>query len=112
MSKKETKELKPFIRSIVEDENNYTDLLKSSETVTMRSGYVVLKKGESVGEHSTEDYEEMLIILEGEGEIETEGTERMKIKKGQVAYNPPHTIHNVYNLDSPLFKYIYIVART
>jgi mannose-6-phosphate isomerase-like protein (cupin superfamily) len=102
--------LKPFVKELPSDKTDYIEILTSSVAVNMRSGYVSLKRGESVGEHSTGDNEEMLIILEGEGEIEVGGIEREKIKQGQIAYNPPNTKHNVYNTNSPILRYIYVVT--
>lgn len=43
------------------------------ETVTMRSGHVVLAPGAAVGAHSTEGYEEVVIVLAGSGEVRVAG---------------------------------------
>jgi len=43
--------------------------------------------------------------------VEAEGAGRKPVKKGEVAYNPPHTVHNVYNVNDELLKYIYVVAK-
>jgi mannose-6-phosphate isomerase-like protein (cupin superfamily) len=37
------------------------------ETVTMKSGLVILEPGQTVGRHSTRTHEELLVILEGKG---------------------------------------------
>jgi quercetin dioxygenase-like cupin family protein len=87
------------------------EILGKSNAFSLRSGLVTLNLGQNVGSHNTKDYEELIIVLDGEGEIETSSTGRKRITKGQVAYNPPWTQHDVYNTgDSPL-KYIYVVAR-
>src|SRR3972149_6057315 len=39
------------------------------ETASMRSGLVTLAPGASIGKHDTEKYEEVLVPLEGEGEL-------------------------------------------
>lgn len=81
------------------------------ESVTMRSGYVVLQPSQSVGRHSTEIFEEMIIVLEGEGELLLGDGSVLGLRPHMVAYCPPGTEHDVRNNgDSPL-RYIYIVAR-
>ena len=61
---------RPFVRSVPEAQE-HVPLLGASESVTMRSGVVTLQPGESCGWHSTENHEEMVICLEGEGHIES-----------------------------------------
>lgn len=39
------------------------------ESVKMKSGLVVLAPGKSVGKHSTEQNEELLVVFEGQGEM-------------------------------------------
>jgi hypothetical protein len=38
------------------------------KSVRMKWGYVVLSAGKSVGKHSTDHHEEVLVVLEGEGD--------------------------------------------
>ncbi len=101
----------PFSVILPTDEKKYTELLKPPRTVTMRSGFVRLDPGQDVGLHSTNQNEEMLVILEGQGEVELEGHTRLQISGGQVAYVPPLTKHNVHNTGSVPLKYIFIVSR-
>jgi mannose-6-phosphate isomerase-like protein (cupin superfamily) len=102
---------KPFIRTLPTDQSDYYEILGKSDSVSMRSGLVTLDPGKDIGKHSTENYEELIIVLDGEGEIEADGAVRTKIKKGQIAYNPPQTGHNVFNTGFEPLRYIYIVAR-
>lgn len=81
------------------------------ETVSMRSGLVVLPPGKSVGKHNTEDYEEMIIILDGQAELQLAGGQRFPLSKGSAAYCPPHTEHDVMNVGSHALRYIYVVAK-
>jgi quercetin dioxygenase-like cupin family protein len=113
MEKKENpeKELKPFVLSFKQVMEKRFEILNSCNSAVMHSGLVTLGKDECIGEHSTGNHEELIVILEGEGEIEAEGNGRKKIGKGEVAYNPPHTKHNVYNTNPEVLKYIYIVAK-
>jgi len=63
----------PRVINVDQGEKAYCRLLGGPpESVTMRSGKVVLAPGESVGKHNTECYEELVIILEGEGLFFTE----------------------------------------
>jgi mannose-6-phosphate isomerase-like protein (cupin superfamily) len=81
------------------------------ETSTMHAGLVTLAPGKSVGKHSTENFEEMLVILEGRGEMRISGGEVLPIARGFAAYCPPHTEHNVLNTGTGPLRYIYIVAE-
>ena len=101
----------PFSIMLPNNLNKYTELLKPPRTVTMRSGLIQLTPGEDVGLHSTKQNEEMLVILEGQGQVEIEGQAKLKVSGGQVAYVPPETWHNVRNTGSAPLKYIFIVAR-
>lgn len=103
--------LKPLVIDLPLDKDDYFTILDKQMAVTMRSGLVFLKPGEDVGSHNTETYEECIIVLEGNGEIESEGLGRRKIRRGQVAYNPPQTQHNVINTGDGVLRYIYLVAR-
>jgi len=104
-------EFKPFVLSLPQSSEGRAEILNSRNSAVMHSGFVSLGKNECIGEHSTGSHEELIVVIDGEGEIETEGNGRKKIKKGDVAYNPPHTKHNVYNTNSGTLKYIYIVAK-
>lgn len=101
----------PFSMMLPNNLNKYTELLKPPRTIIMRSGLVRLNPGEDVGVHSTKKNEEMLVILEGQGQVEIEGQVPLKISAGQVAYVPPETRHNVRNTESAPLKYIFIVSR-
>ena len=81
------------------------------ETVTMRSGLVVLEPGKSVGIHSTEDCEEALVVFDGQGEMRTTGGPTLELRAGILAYCPPHTEHNVFNVGETPLRYLFIVAK-
>jgi mannose-6-phosphate isomerase-like protein (cupin superfamily) len=95
------------------DSSAYQSIFKGSpETVTFHSGLVTLKQGEKVGHHNTEDYEEILVIFSGEGQMIIEGGKSMNLKYGVIAYCPPYTEHDV-KCTSPLpLKYLYIASKT
>jgi mannose-6-phosphate isomerase-like protein (cupin superfamily) len=81
------------------------------ETASMRSGLVTLAPGASIGKHDTENYEEMLVPLEGEGEVRITGQPPVRIRPGLITYAPVHTEHDVANTGTTRLRYIFIVAR-
>jgi len=102
--------LKPFKVKLNSSIERQSLLGKSGDTVFFRSGQVVLKPGESVGEHSTKEKEELIVILEGEAEVSSEGNPLIHAQKDCVCYMPPETAHNVKNTGSGVLRYIYIVS--
>ncbi len=80
------------------------------ETVTMKSGLVTLQPGQSVGQHSTAAHEEMLVILEGNGEMKVKDGATLRLDRDHVLYCPPQTTHDVTNTGAGVLRYIYIVA--
>jgi len=93
------------------DTTEYVRLLGAPDSLALHSGLVTLQPGEDCGWHSTENYEEMIICLQGAGHLESEGIGRRPLHKGQYGYNGPHTRHCVFNTGDQLMRYIYIVAR-
>ena len=61
------------------------------QTAGMRSGVVVLAAGESVGQHTTGLREEVIVVLEGRGEVRVEGVGPLAVEAGMAAYVPPAT---------------------
>ena len=80
------------------------------QTAGLRSGYVRLRPGESVGWHTTGRNEEALVILHGKGEAKIEGAVSMPVAEHMLAYIPPATRHNVTNTGAGLLEYVYVVA--
>jgi len=86
-------------------------LLKGApQTTGMRSGFVRLKPGESVGAHSTEEHEEALVVLRGQGKAEVEGQNQVIVSSRKLIYIPPRSRHNVTNTGSDVLEYVYVVA--
>jgi mannose-6-phosphate isomerase-like protein (cupin superfamily) len=81
------------------------------ETATMHAGVVTLAPGKSVGKHSTEKFEELVIVLEGRAEMKISGGEVLPLARGFAAYCPPHTEHDVLNTGTGPLRYIYIAAE-
>ena len=80
------------------------------QTAGMRSGFVRLKPGETVGWHTTGQNEESLVILHGEGEALIDGQPKQTFVAPAFAYIPPATRHNVSNTGKTLLEYVYVVA--
>jgi mannose-6-phosphate isomerase-like protein (cupin superfamily) len=100
---------KPFVVHL-EKTNKYQSLLQGSpQTRGMRAGRMLLLAGQDCGQHSTNDNEELLVFLVGEGEVIIEKS-ILQVGAGRISYIPSETIHNVRNTgDEPLI-YIYCVA--
>ena len=81
------------------------------ESVTMRSGYVVLLPEKSVGRHNTESYEEVVVVLDGKGEMLFGEGSVLQLEPYIVAYCPPGTEHDIRNTGSKPLRYVYIVAK-
>jgi len=80
------------------------------QTAGMRSGFVRLKPGESVGWHTTGKNEESLVILHGRGETRLEGQPARQLQAPALIYIPPTTRHNVANTGAEFLEYVYVVA--
>ena len=80
------------------------------QTAGMRSGFVRLKTGQTVGWHTTARNEESLVILHGSGEARIEGQPARAFTAPALVYIPPAARHNVANTGSELLEYVYVVA--
>ena len=94
-------------------------LTGAPQTTGMRSGFVRLKPGETVGWHTTGKNEEALVVLHGKGNALIEGPSGrgsrgvqpgMPFVAPALVYIPPDTRHNVENTGSDLLEYEYVVA--
>ena len=104
---------KPQVKVVAlqKSENGILPILSGPpETVTMKSGYVVLEPGRSVGRHSTEHHEEILVVLEGQGEMLFHDGSKRKIEGNTALYCPPETEHDVVNTGTGNLRYVYVVA--
>ena len=80
------------------------------QTSGMRGGSVKLSPGQSVGWHSTGANEEALVILDGLGVANIEGSADVPLKEKMLAYIPPGTRHNVTNTGKETMEYVWVVA--
>ncbi len=81
------------------------------ETVTMRSGSIVLHADKNVGRHSTGGNEEVLFVFSGSGEMRLSDGTVLQLKPHVIAYCPPDTEHDVFNTGGEPLRYVYLVAR-
>jgi len=84
---------------------------RDSGTRGIKSSHVTLKEGEEIGEHSTNDLEEALVILKGKGLLLINSEEEFDFEDNSVLYIPPDTIHNVKNTGSGVLEYIFITSN-
>jgi mannose-6-phosphate isomerase-like protein (cupin superfamily) len=80
------------------------------QTTGMRSGFVRLKPGATVGWHTTGKNEEALVILHGQGDALIDGHAKQSFSAPALVYIPPATRHNVANTGKELLEYVYVVA--
>ena len=101
---------KSFIVDIPAAVGDFLRIVKPPQSVLFHSGVVVLPQNRDVGWHNTENYEEIIVVLEGRGVAEAGDTGRRPIEKGNVLYIPPKIEHNIYNQSPEPLKYIYIAS--
>ena len=80
------------------------------QTTGMRSGFVRLKPGATVGWHTTGKNEEALVVLHGQGEALIDGQGKQKFVAPAFAYIPPGTRQNVASTGTDVLEYVYVVA--
>jgi mannose-6-phosphate isomerase-like protein (cupin superfamily) len=88
--------------------NNAETLIKPPTSDRLKAGCVVLRTGKDVGEHITENKEEILIILQGKASIVCENQTKDVTQKTMV-FIPKNKKHNVINKSKGILRYIYIV---
>jgi len=84
-------------------------LIKPPLSQKLKSGCVILKPGECVGEHYTSEKEEILVILKGIATIEIE-KETTELTQNTLGFIPEGKMHNVWNKTKEELQYIYIVT--
>jgi len=77
----------------------------------LRSGLVSLKPKELIGEHKTEEKEEIIIILKGSAIVYYGKNKKIRAARNTFIYIPPETTHNVKNSGSKILQYVYVTAK-
>jgi mannose-6-phosphate isomerase-like protein (cupin superfamily) len=86
-------------------------LIRPPETVTMRSGSIVLLPSQNVGRHTTGNNEEVLVVFSGSGEMRLGDGTILNLRPYVILYCPPDTEHDVFNTGSEPLRYVYLVAQ-
>ena len=73
---------------------------------------MILKPGENVGEHTTNDREEVIIVLKGHGKAIIDKDEIFNIESNIVLYIPPKTFHDIKNIGLKPLEYIFVTSLT
>lgn len=81
-------------------------------SLAMRSGLVSLRPTKSVGKHNTDEYEEIILVVKGTGEMRITNGPTLKLRKDVLFYCPPHREHDMVNTGKGDLQYVYIVAKT
>lgn len=103
-------EPRSFVRTLECPSGDCSLLKGAPQTAGMRSGFVRLAPGKSVGWHTTGKHEEALVILQGRGEAVVEGQAKQSFTAPAFAYIPPNARHNVTNTGEEPLAYVYVVA--
>lgn len=101
---------KPFTKALACPKGDCSLLEGTPQTAGMRSGFVRLKPGTTVGWHTTGHHEETLVILHGAGSALIDGQPELVFAAPASAYIPPETRHNVKNTGTEPLEYVYVVA--
>jgi mannose-6-phosphate isomerase-like protein (cupin superfamily) len=102
----------PRIMSFNPDSNLNQSIFKGEkDSVVFYSGVVTLFPDSSAELHNSEIYEEMIITLEGEGELRVPNKGIFPVKFGKIALVPPNTDHQMLNTGTKNLKYIYIATK-
>jgi len=105
------KNIKPFVK-MLDGTKKFKRLFgNSSKKKGLCSGFVILRKGESVGIHSTGKKEEIIIVLDGRAQVSII-SKYFILKDRMMLYIPPNTSHNVKNIYLRPLKYLYVTAST
>jgi len=102
---------KPILVTLKGQEKSTRILSGFPETMGIKSGHVILKPGENVGEHITEAKEEVIIVLKGKAMILCGNDDEPIVAcERSVVYVPPDTAHDVKNIGGDILEYIYVTA--
>ena len=106
----QTEKPHPFTASLECAQGDCPILNGAPQTAGMRSGFVRLQPGETVGWHTTGKNEEVLVVLHGKGEALIDGQPGLPFVAPALVYIPPATRHNVENTGKVPLEYEYVVA--
>jgi len=85
-----------------------SDVILPPESRRTKSRRILLSPGEEIGEHVTENREEIIVVLKGTATVVVDGKPFLVNEKGH-HYIGEGIRHNVMNRSSDDIEYIYIV---
>jgi quercetin dioxygenase-like cupin family protein len=88
---------------------NCHSLFKPPLTEGTRVGKVRLSPGEDIGEHVTENREEIIIVLRGVATLQVDG-ETLELNEKGIHYIREGKRHNVVNNTDNELEYVYVVS--
>jgi mannose-6-phosphate isomerase-like protein (cupin superfamily) len=103
------KNVVPFVKTL-DGRRKFKRIFGNSDKKKgLSSGFITLKKGDTVGIHNTKKKEEILVVLDGKAQVDV-ADKHFILGNGMVVYIPPKTLHNVKNIGFRLLKYLYVTA--
>jgi mannose-6-phosphate isomerase-like protein (cupin superfamily) len=88
---------------------NTVPLVRPPQSRLLKGGRVTLSPGEEVGEHVTENREEIIVVLRGTASL-LKGDEIIELNEGEAHFIEEGTRHNVRNSSDRELEYIYAVT--
>jgi mannose-6-phosphate isomerase-like protein (cupin superfamily) len=110
---KKTKVNQPEVLCIqLKGKQKFLRLLGDAQKVKgLRCGLVTLKPQELIGEHKTENKEEVLIILKGNATVYYGKSKKIKVAQKSFVFIPAETVHNVKNTGDKILQYVYVTSQ-
>ena len=95
---------------------NHKGRLLGASRRAIRAGSVKLRRNECMDWHSTNEREELIIMLSGTARIDLKNSHsklvHVRLSAGRCAFLPKATTHRVVNMCSGTAHYIYVTAPT
>lgn len=85
-------------------------IVKPPQSKVLKSAMVTLQPGEEVGEHTTENREEIVVVLKGTATLQKDGKSFIMVS-GTAHFIGEGIKHNVRNESREPLEYAYIVAK-
>ena len=92
---------------LVKSLNEAGALVSATDSQQIRSRLVLLEQGQEVGKHETGGGEELIVLLEGTAELQSDGVTKTVHAPAAVLV-PAHTAHNVRNPSKVPLRYVYV----
>jgi quercetin dioxygenase-like cupin family protein len=87
----------------------YTRIIRPPQSKALKSGRVILRPGEEVGEHITEKREELIIVIKGKAAIIKQEKE-YEIGIGETFFIEKNIKHNIINKSDFELEYLFVVS--